>query len=423
MVQTNPYKDADKGSFAPMRRGVPTYQAADAGSLDGMSRKFSTGVANPYGNVAYGASDPLGRGDFGGMPAGGRGWESDDAYSSYVEDWYSRRLDSTIEELLNSSFSGNGGVGGGGTPAINYSQATANLMNSGLFNPVAVPELQGYQQPQAYMPQQWDPTMIDPSQLQQWTPEMLAAPDFSGQYANIDAMGQQVRDQIGQAYDPAIAALSQPLQTAIGSVQGAAQQLSPELGGLAGVMGIDQGYSADLASANQGIQSNADLFTGRNQMLDRVFANNQVNNANIAQQSRAGALSGASVQEMLARAGLDRIAQNAAMETERYNNGLTNQAGQYNSGLMNDAYLQNISLGNQAGQFNTGVANDAMYQNTDAFNQWLNSNTDLGNQQALLGFENDQAANTARQNAILEMIYAAAQNGQQIDPSVYGMVA
>jgi hypothetical protein len=188
-------------------------------------------------------------------------------------------------------------------------------------------------------------------------------------------------------------------------------------------MGFGDQYASDLAAANQGIQSNADLFAGRNAMLDRAFQMNRQGSADIAQQSRAAGLSGAATQEMLTRAALNRIEQNAQMQANQYNVGLQNQAGQYNTGMMNDAYLQNIGLQNQAGQYNTGIANQGMQANTDAFNAWLNSNVDLGNQQAMLGYEGQQGADQNRLAAILDMIAAAGSAGQTIDPSIYGMVA
>lgn len=417
-----------------------------------------------------GTGDPFGRNPDGATWQGfGRGYTQEQMNTEATR-VANNQFEAWMKQFM-ERMGGYGGGGGGSGSQFDYSGALAGLMNSNIFNPTAVPTLQQYSAPAMYNPspmptaqqwtpsmvdptqlQQWNPTMVDPSQLQQWTPTMLAAPDFTQQYSNIDAMGQTVRDQIGQAWDPALAALAQQNPTSIGAVQGTATQLSPELSQLAGAMGVDGGYAADLAAANQGIQGNADLFSGRNAMLDRVFANNQQNTYNIAQQAKAGALSGAGVEEMLARAGLDRIAQQAKMANDQYNNGLLNQAGQYNSGMLNDAYMTNVGLGNQAGQYNTGLANDAYLSNvgmqnqagqyntgvnnewnlagwnaqnaaneanTAAVNSWLNANTDIANEQSMLGYNGQQTADANRLAAILELITSAANNGQPIDPSLY----
>jgi hypothetical protein len=434
----NAYRDADMGGI-PTVGGIPgarprgAYGNADFGSLDTIFRTqspqgFRGSVPNPYGDVPYGGPDPLGRDPDGPVWQGfGRGMTPEQIYNDEFRIYHGAfPWDYDPDAVVDPDPSVDPNplaVGGGGGTQMNYGQALQGLLGSGIFDPTAVPELQGYAQPLRYDFQTWDPSTIDTTQLQTWDPTLLEAPDFSQQYSNVDAMAEQVRNQIGQAWDPAIAALGAPLQTSIGQTGGVSQGVSPDLGSFAGAMGFGDQYASDLAAANQGIQSNADLFAGRNAMLDRAFQMNRQGSADIAQQSRAAGLSGAATQEMLTRAALNRIEQNAQMQANQYNVGLQNQAGQYNTGMMNDAYLQNIGLQNQAGQYNTGIANQGMQANTDAFNAWLNSNVDLGNQQAMLGYEGQQGADQNRLAAILDMIAAAGSAGQTIDPSIYGMVA
>jgi hypothetical protein len=355
-------------------------------------------------------ADPLGRdpngGGFGqGLTDDQVAWENQSAFD--------REWAAAMAELgLNpdgTPIAGGGAGGGGGGGYVNnfdYGSAIQGLMQSGIFDPVAVPELQQYANPIMQAAQQLP-------EFQQWNPELLAAPDFSGQYDNISALYDQTTGQIADAFAPAIQALSTPLVTSVGSVAGTAQGLDPELQALADSQGVGSDYAAQLAAENQGIQSNADLFTGRNQMLDRVFGNSRLNNLNIANQSQAGALSNAAVQKMLATAGLDMIAQNAAIQNAQYNNGLQNQAGQYNSQGMNDWALQQAGL-------NSAV--DAT--NTNTLNNWLMANTDIANQQSTLGYDAAAGAQANRLQAVLDLIAQAAANGVAFDPSVLqGMVA
>ena len=306
---------------------------------------------------------------------------------------------------INGRGSGGGGGGGGGG-RIDYTSALNNLMMSGLFDAVPAPTLQA-----GPAPLQMAATQLP--QFQQWNPQMLAAPDFSGQYGNIDTLAQQTRGQIDAAFAPALAALSTQIPSSIGAVAGTAQNVDPGLQAFAESQGVGAGYAADLAAANQGIQSNADLFSGRNQMMDRVFQQNRANTADIARQSEAGALSNVATQQMLATAALDQIAQQAAIQNSQYNNQLMNNAGQLNSqGLNNWALTQ------------AGFDNEANVANTNALNAWLQGNTDIANQNAMLGFEGDTAANNNRLQAILNLIAEAGAAKAPIDLSaVLGMVA
>lgn len=417
------------GSTAPSRRPV-----ANAGTYAMSNPGFTGPIADPLGR------DPNGGGFGQGLTDEQIAWENQSA----VDRDFNALLAGLGLNPDGTPINGGGGGGGGGGGYANnfdYGAAIQGLMQSGIFDPVAVPELQQYAAPTMQTAQQlpefqqWNPELIDVASLQQWNPEMLAAPDFSGQYDNIAALYDQTTGQIADAYAPAIQALSAPLTTSVGSVAGTAQGLSPELQAFADSQGVGSDYGAQLAAENQGIQSNADLFTGRNQMLDRVFGNNRLNNLNIANQSQAGALSNAAVQQMLATAGLDQIAQNAAIQNAQYNNGLLNQAGQYNSGLVNNALLDNNALQNQAGQFNASGANDWALQqaglnsavdatNTNALNNWLMANTDIANQQSMLGYEGAAGSQANRLQAVLELIAQAAANGVAFDPSVLqGMVA
>lgn len=394
---SSPTQTTSGPTAAPTTTATPASPAAPAASQSQSTRSsgYPTSTADPYGR------DPDGIGY-------GRGWTDEELYARALADAEASLTDPVVDpnqalyDMINAS---GGGGGGGRVNNFDYGAAIQGLMNSGMFDAVGVPQLQNYSQPLMQAAAQLP-------QFQQWNPEMLAAPDFSGQYDNITALADQTRGQINDAYNPVLQALSSQVPSAVGAVTGTAQQLSPELQAFADSQGIGSGYAADLATQNQGIQSAADLFSGRNQMLDRVFQNQRQSTADIARQSQAGALSNASTQQMLTQAALDQIAQQAQIQNAQYNNGLLNQAGQYNTQGMND-------YGSRQAMLN----NEASVGNTNALNAWLQSNTDIANQQSMLGYDVANQSNNNRMQAILQMIADAAANGVALDPSVYGMVA
>lgn len=308
---------------------------------------------------------------------------------------------------------------GGGSSTPKYGDISSMLTGLGsILGPQQAPQLQTMAMPEL---QQYTPTAIAAKKLgqyQTWTPEMLGYQDFSPMEQNIGTIYDQTTGTINNAFSNILSRLSQPYQTAVSSVAPTSQQLSPELGQLASVLGISPQYQQSLGAANSGIQSNADLFAGRGALLDRALMGARDVSRSTAEQGLATALSQAGLDRALTQAALQSMIMRSNQGIDQYNNQLVNQAGQMNSQGLNEWAMAQAQMDNQiamanaaaqnaAAQYNTGAANDAMLQ-------WLMTNTGITNQQALA----DAAAARPDVSSLLQLITGAAGMGQNISPEL-----
>ena len=318
-----------------------------------------------------------------------------------------------------------GGGGGGGGPEYGDMQAMIdNIIGSGMLTGGSTP----YAMPEEFTPTMIDPTqlqtvnpaLIDPESIQRFTPQQLGYADFAPLRENIEAMKGTTLQGIADAFAP-LEALRQPLQTSSGAIDPAATGLSPDVAGLAQAMGVGGDYDTQRAAANQDIAAGAQEFRDAGALLDRVFGERRRGTSEIGDLSRAQSMSQAERDAMLLGAGLDVSELQDRRTVDASNIGALNQAEQdyitlinqiamtnpalqaeadrYNTGLFNEAYLQNIGLGNQAGQANVAARNEATSANT-----------------ALANADKD-----ALRNLILSLIGESAGMGQTLDLS--GLVA
>lgn len=316
------------------------------------------------------------------------------------------------------------GGGGGGVEYGDMQAMIDSIVNSGLLTGGSTP----YAMPEEFTPtlidpsqlQTIDPVLIDPESIQRFNPELLEYADFDPLRQNVDSMKQLTKQSILDAFAP-LSELRQPLQTSSGSIDPAATGLAPDVAGLAQAMGVGSDYDAQLAAANQDISAGAQEFRDAGALLDRVFNERRQGVVDVGDLSQANQLSdvektalminaGLDVSELQDRRGVDASNVGARNQAEQDYITLINQiamtnpqlqaeANRYNAGLLNDAYLQNIGLGNQAGQANVAARNETNMANT-----------------ALENADRD-----VLRNLILTLINQSAGMGQTLDLS--GLVA
>ena len=445
------------GGVHPMTGASGVNKPASAGSKHpltgstGNRATVTTTYGDPYGRPTSGAG--FGRGDgmtpsYAPLPEGREYWNEsnlqqnpDGSFSPIVPGRESRnpfdtafndeiaRLqkeqDAYLDLIANYPTPTYTGGGGGGGPQYGDMQAMIdNIVGSGLLTGGSTP----YAMPEEFTPTMIDPTqlqtvdpaLIDPESIQRFTPQQLGYADFAPLRENIAAMKGMTQQGIADAFAP-LEALRQPLQTSSGAIDPAATGLSPDVAGLAQAMGVGGDYDAQLAAANQDIAAGAQEFKDAGALLDRVFGERRRGASEIGDLSRAQAMSQAERDAMLLGAGLDVSELQDRRTVDASNIGALNQAEQdyinlvnqiamtnpalqaeadrYNAGLLNEAYLQNIGLGNQAGQANVAARNEATSANT-----------------ALENADKD-----VLRNLILSLIGESAGMGQTLDLS--GLVA
>jgi hypothetical protein len=314
-----------------------------------------------------------------------------------------------------------------------YGNISAMLQGLGsALGPQQAPQLQQLNAPMlqnvAAMPELQQLQAYQLPEFQQFTPQLLQYQDFSPMQQSLTDVAASTRGQIEDAFAPVMARMAQQRDPMVGNVTPTAQALSPELAQLAQVQGIGSEYQQAMGAANAGIQNNAELFAGRNAMLNDALRGARDMTQATAQMSQGAALSNAAMQEQLANAALQRMIMQSNAGIDQQNNALTNQAGMSNTQGLNDWAMAQATINNNANTANTNLANQSsMAQwdaqnnvagaNTNAMNQWLAANNEIANQQAIAN------ANAAQPNvdALLQMIIQAASMGQTIDPAVLAL--
>ena len=384
-------------------------QALAAGATDGMT---PSGAYVPQYSVSGGrnALDSLND-----LPQGDDALFDDQAYAS-IEEWWNS-LNTPVDTPTN----------GGGSGYVNLTAMLSGL--GGALGPQAAPQYQTYGNPVlqslAAMPQMQTITPEQLPEFQTWNPEMLGYTDFDPMRQNLSDVTAATMSQINQAWDPAIARLSEPLQTSVGSMNYQGEQVQPELSQLANVFGVSPEYDQSVMDANIGIQNADALFQGRGDLMDRAFGGARRLSADAANQGRAAGLTNANIQSLLAQAGLERMVAQDRSRVDQQNNTTTNQAGQWNASGLNDWGMAQATINNNANTSNTNNANQWALANWNGQNDVNAGNAALQNQYGManVGIANQQAdANAAAArpdiSSLLSLITGAASNGQTLPPEL-----
>lgn len=383
-------------------------QALAAGAADGM---YSQGAYSPIYATSGGqtALDSLNN-----IPTGDDLFDQD--YYSAIEAWWN---------ALNAPAEVPPSVGGGGYG--NLGSMLGGL--GGALGPQPAPQYQTYGNPvlqtMTPMPAMQSITPVQLPEFQQWNPEMLGYTDFDPMRQNLSDVTAATMTQINQAWDPAIAQLSQPLQTSIGSMTYQGQQVQPDLSQLANIFGVGPEYDQSVMDANIGIQNADALFQGRGELLDRAFTGARGLSLSAANQGRAAGLTNANIQSLLAQAALEQMVARDRARVDQQNNATTNAAGQFNASGLNDWGMAQATINNNANTANTNNANQWALANWGAQNDVNAANADTQNQYGManVGIANNQAdANAAAARpdigSILSLITTAANNGQTLPPEL-----
>lgn len=240
-------------------------------------------------------------------------------------------------------------------------------------------------------------------EFQQYNPTMLEYTNFDPMRQNLNDVTAETLGLINKAYDPAIARLSQPLQTSIGSMNVQGQQVTPDMAQLANVFGVSPEYDQAVMDANIGIQNSDALFAGRADLLDKAFQGARGLSLSAADQSKAAGLSNANIQSLLAQAALERMVAADTSRVNAQNATFANDAGRFNAQGMNDFAVAQATINNNANTANVNNFNDAAIANWNALNNANATNATNANTAAMQAWaaqNNVNAANTALQNQV-----------------------